>query len=559
MSDSYHFMYNREGELTMKHVSIINDQLCITFPYDASTVEQVRTLAGRKWNADAKMWNAPTSLQNVEKLQKFGFVLDQSIAEWKKGTVSKQEVKTIETIPGLQRELYPFQKYGVSFLQSRSGRALLADEMGLGKTAQALAWLQLNPKVRPVVIVCIASLKLNWEREIQMWLPSGTTVQIVSGKKSTSRGVSLSSDIMIVNYEILQSWVESIRKRKVRCVIIDEAHAIKNPRTIRTKAVKDLTNGIPHVLALTGTPIVNKPVEAFPLLNILAPKTFPSFWHYAQRYCNAQNSRFGWDFSGASNTAELHTLLTSTVMLRRKKQDVLKELPPKVKTVVPMELKNRKEYDEVEKDLIEYLRDIDPERAERAKKAEVLVKIEVLKQLSIAGKMTGCIEWIENYLQQNGKLVVFTTHTRTIDTLMEKFRGIAVKVDGSVTGINRQKAVDEFQTNGNVKLFVGNIKAAGMGITLTVASSICFLEYSYVPGDHIQAEDRIHRIGQTNSVNIYYLVARNSIEEMLVRLLNKKSQTIERILDGKPVGEGSVFSQLVKELSGKRNPEPKSA
>ena len=367
-------------------------------------------------------------------------------------------------------------------------------EMGLGKTAVALSWLHLHPEIKPVIVVCTSSLKLNWEREVHLWmndvLPS---VHILYGKNG--KGLP-KADLYIVNYDILQAWLPELLKIAPKAIVCDEATAIKERTAQRTKAVKELCKGVPHVLMLTGTPIVNRPAEAFNMLNIISPARFPSFFHYAKEFCGAFRSRWGWDFSGASNLDKLHEKLQH-VMVRRLKSEVLQDLPEKRRAIVPLEIVNRKEYRRAEEDFVGWLRDKgDKVRAESASRAEALVSIEGLKQLTISGKLETCLDWIADFLETGEKLIVFATHKRTIDAVMQRFGELAVKVDGSVTGEDRQLAVDRFQTDTSVRLFVGNIQAAGVGITLTAASNVAFLELGWSPGIHEQAEDRCILEGQ---------------------------------------------------------------
>jgi SWI/SNF-related matrix-associated actin-dependent regulator 1 of chromatin subfamily A len=240
-------------------------------------------------------------------------------------------------------------------------------------------------------------------------------------------------------------------------------------------------------------------------------------------------------------------------MVRRKKAEVLPDLPEKLYSYIPMELENAKEYFEVEEDFIRYLRkEKGSEAAEKAGKAEHLTRIETLKQLSIKGKMKASIQWIRDFLGENGnKLVVFAVHKTTIDALMKEFKDEAVKVDGSVSAVKRDEAVTAFQEDPKVKLFVGNIQAAGTGLTLTAASSVAFLELPWTPGELKQAEDRCHRIGQKNTVNVYYLLADETIEVAIAELLDEKRKVLEAVLDGKDVEEGTLLNDLMKKYAEK--------
>ena len=520
----------------------------IDFPFDRDILEKVKTLQNRRFHSEPadKYWSCPLTLDAVEKLLIWGFELCQKLQEFhQKVNTPKQTLSSSEiNIPGLLKELFPFQKKGVAFIDAKNGRALIGDEMGLGKTAQALAWLQLHPEKRPVVIVVPASLKLNWAKEAKIWMPN-PKIQILSGTKTT---IPIIGEIIIVNYDILPHWQKTLSDILPKVLILDEAHYCKNNSAHRTKAVKMLAKKIPHILALTGTPIVNRPVELYNAIHMIDKTIAPSFWHYTQRYCGARHNGFGWDFSGATNTDELHKKLTSTIMLRRLKKDVLTELPDKIYAYTPIELDNQKEYAKAEKDFIQFAHEQKgAEAAARASNAQALAEIEGLKQLAVAGKLSHTIEWIRNFIDGNGKLVVMAVHKFVIDRLMAEFKDIAVKIDGSVAGEDRQKAVEEFQNNDKIRLFIGNIKAAGVGLTLTAASTVAFLELPWTPGDLQQAEDRCHRIGQKNSVVVHYLLAVNTIEEKIVRMLDSKRKILDGVLDGKETSQDSLLSQLLNE------------
>ena len=536
----------RKQAILVKYQNSGKPAIKITFPFNKEDLNNVKTLPGRKFHGkeNPKYWTCPLSLDSVEALQEWGFEIDGALKEFlSKSKVQVKEMPEDFEIPGLQMELFPFQKKGVAFIEAKDGRALIADMMGLGKTAQSLAWLQLHAGKRPAIVVVPASLKLNWEREAQMWMEN-PKVQILSGKKVNT---PLIGEIIIVNYDVLKSWMGKLQEIKAQVLIIDEIHFVKNNKAQRTKAIKVLGKRIPHIIGLSGTPIVNRPIEAFNALKLIDDTVMPSFWHYANRYCGAKHNGFGWDFSGASNTEELHQKLTQTIMLRRKKSDVLTELPDKTYSALSVEITNQKEYQTAERNFIAWVREHKGVKAAvKASNAEALAEIEGLKQLCIKGKMKQSVEWIEDFLESGEKLVVFATHKLTINTLMEKFGDRAVKIDGSVSGKARQEAVDRFQDDPSIRLFVGNIKAAGVGITLTAASNVAFLELPWTPGDLSQAEDRCHRIGQKNAVNIYYLLASGTIDEKIASLIDQKRQVLDSVLDGKETESGSLLSELME-------------
>jgi SNF2 family DNA or RNA helicase len=535
----------------------------IVFPYDLDELKRIRELPGRKYHPEDRCWSAPIQAQTLETLIKWGYDLDDKLNLFLKRIKNRAEKIATIGIPELNGTLYPFQNKGVAFIESHKGRALIADEMGLGKTIQALAWLQLHTEKRPAIIIVPASLKLNWQREAETWMPD-PRVEVLYGKTPWETD----GEILIINYDVLPNdyeteisekgrrrkkeipgtgWIDSLIALNPQVIITDECHYYKNNSANRTLGIKKLSKGVPCFLALSGTPIENRPIEIYNAWKIIDPLGCPPWNHFVYQYCAARNNGFGLSIDGASNTEELHQKLSDTIMLRRLKKDVLPDLPDKVRSFVPIQLYNLQEYRAAEVNFIAFVkRTKGDEAADRASNAKAFAEIEGLKQLAVKGKLKESIEWISNFLNIDGKLVVFATHKFVIDALIEKFKDIAVKIDGSVTGVGRQKAVDDFQTNPNIHLFVGNIQAAGVGITLTAASNVAFLELPWTPGGLTQAEDRCHRIGQKDCVNIYYLLAKDTIEEKIANLLDRKRRVLDAVLDGEETEKASLLSELMK-------------
>ena len=514
----------------------------ITFPDDLQTIERVKSLTGRQYHIQNKCWSCPLTLENLEQLEKWDFLISEELQTFMQNSKLRKSEISINGIEGLKGELRQFQKEGVAFIENKKGRVLIGDEMGLGKTIQALAWLQLHRDILPVIIVVPASLKLNWQREYKNWLPDAN-IEVLS----TTNSWKTYADILIINYDVLFAWTEELKKRDPKILILDEVQAIKSNSAKRTKAVKRLAKDIPHIICLSGTPIINRPIEIFNAVKILDPDIFPNYIYFTRHFCNARNNGFGIDVSGHSNTKELHKILTDTIMIRRKKSDVLKELPEKIYSFIPIELDNAKEYDFAEADFIKYIRQQKGEdAANRIKNFEALPKIEALKQLAVKGKLKQVINWIKDFLESDNKLVVFGTHRFVIEELMNEFSKIAVKIDGSTSTLQRQKSVDEFQNDENVRLFIGNIQAAGKGITLTASSNCAIIEFPWSPGELSQAIDRLHRITQKFSVTAYFLFAQNTIEEKIVKILDTKTKILDAVLDGKETEQESLLTEIMK-------------
>ena len=451
---------------------------------------------------------------------------------------------SIMFIPNLQTGLYKYQLEDVLSIDRLNGRVLLASEMGIGKTIEALCYLQLNPTRQPIIVVCPASLKWVWQTQAHQHVNMRS--EVLNGTKPPGGQITNRCPLLIINYEILQYWLPYLRLLCPKVLIIDECHYIKTYRTKRTKAVRALAKSIPHVIAISGTPLTNRPSELWTTLNMLYPQIYPSFFSFAFRYCKPKKLPWGWVYKGAANLGELHRNLKDTMMIRRLKRDVLKELPDKARYVVPLEAENMHEYQRAVTDFITWLSRQSPAKARRARKAEKLVQMGYLKRLAAQLKTKPVLEWIDNFLEESdSKLVLYCIHKNIIDTLYNKYRKISAVVDGSITGRRRMMAVHTFQNDKRIRLFIGNIRAAGVGFTLTAADTLAFVELDFVPGNHTQAEDRIHRIGQKNVASIYYLIAKDTIEENLCQLIQRKQKVLDATLDGGRVAdEFDVFDKL---------------
>lgn len=446
---------------------------------------------------------------------------------------------------------FVYQRKCSAQIEKFNGRALVALEMGTGKTFISLLWARRNPEARPILVICPASLKFTWEREAMVHV--GMCSEVLQGTKVPSNGLLKPRQLIIINYDILHAWFDYLKDLDPQIIIVDEGQYCTNRHAKRTRLVKELCRGAPHVLILSGTPLVNRPSELWPLLNILRPDKYKAFHPFAEAYCQPRLKPWGWTYNGAANLGVLHKNLRRQMMIRLRKKDVLKELPDKRRIVVPIQIENPKEYTFAVKDFIQWLaRRHGKGKARKAIKAEQMTKIGYLKRLAARLKLKAALEWVDCFLSgtTDQKIVLFAVHKPIITALHEKYKGKCVVVDGGVGPKDRQKAVDAFQHNKSIRVFIGNLQAAGVGITLTAASTVAFLEMGWTPGGHAQAEDRIHRISQKNVATIYYLVARGTIEEKLCEIIQKKQQVLEATLDGKGRGDTiDIYDQLEAELS----------
>lgn len=569
----------------MKTATIFENKLRIKIPYeDLLSAKEIAGMKGVYYDRIQDIYEVPLLLQNVDAIKGKGFTFSKSLARWhEERLLEKEERKRgIKRMHGLDVKLRPYQVQGIELIEHFNGRALLADDMGLGKTAQALVWTKIHPEEKPVLIICPGGLKINWEREIRMWIDAEANIQILSGRTTGM----IKGDYVIVNYEILPYWVKEIKKVGFKILLADEVHYIKNSWAKRTKAFKRIAGDMDYIVAISGTPIENKPIEIYNIGVILQPSLFPDYLRFTQRYCAGETGRYGWNVSGASNTKELNRILKEHIMIRRLKSEVAQDLPPKIIANLPLELTNLQEYrkaeyeflqfvkerfdkdllydENFEKELKEYakrhninlenndeltiddIQKIKKTKIEKASMAEMLLKTQALQKLAAEGKMKEAIHWIEDFLESGEKLVVFAINKKVIDMLMNKFGKIAVKIDGSVSNLNRQKAIDMFQNDKNIRLFIGNIKAAGVGITLTAASNIAILQYPWTPGALSQAIDRVHRITQTKKVTVWYILGANTIEEKVLQVLAEKEHIVNEVLDGTQHKEKSMISELLK-------------
>ncbi len=492
--------------------------------------------------ADGAVWIEPDALELLQEIR------EQHARS--AGLVALSSAADAELhVPGLGGELKPFQRAGVSYLLSQR-RAFLADEQGLGKTIEALATLE-AAAAYPAVIVCPASLKLNWLRELRHWLPE-RTVQALAGNGAGDAGgePEPAADITLVNYDILAARLDQLRALQPKALVLDESHYCKNAAAKRTQAVQRLAAEVPRdgfVLALTGTPVINRPAELISQLRILGRlEDFGS------------GVKFGERFRGPDAHLRLHWHLRARCFVRRLKEDVLQQLPAKTRAVVPVELDNESEYRLAERDLVAWLRsqpidlrELDAKVA-AALRAERLVRLNALKLLAARGKLHAALRWIHDFCSSGERLVVFAHHREIQRALLDHFPH-ALHILGKDSHASRDQALQRFQApddGAQNQLIVCSIEVAGQGLTLTRSSNVVFLELDWTPAKHDQAEDRCHRIGQQDAVNAYYLLAAETVDETISTLLERKRAVIGAVTDGREEDEEGLVDALVRELRG---------
>ena len=422
---------------------------------------------------------------------------------------------------------------------------ILADDMGLGKTTSTII-AALESKSKKVLIICPATLKINWKREIENY--SNKSVYIAEGKNFEPN-----HDFVIINYDIIKNFHDTKRKNESQIVsagfdlvVVDEAHYIKNAQAQRTKLINDIVKNVDRLWLLTGTPMTSRPIDYYNLLSLVESPVAKNWMAYVIRYCSGYQFRVGprkvWNVMGASNLEELRDRTTS-LLLRRLKEDVL-DLPDKIITPVYLRLKS-KEYEEV---MGEYYNWYEKNPEESKSLTVQFTKLTKVRQIIANEKILQTIELAENILEQGKKVIIFCNFTDSLNKICEHFGKIAVKLDGSMSKPERQFAVDQFQENDKVKVFVGNIKAAGVGITLTAAEAVIMNDLSFLPSDHAQSEDRAYRYGQKNNVLVYYPIFENTIEGIIYDILNNKKQVIATVM-----GDNQNSADYVEEIMQRIN------
>lgn len=503
--------------------------------------------AGFAWDKQYRMWKtgfAATAAPFAKTEKERAFIAAKAAVEQKtyQASCATWSEFAVPLPPGV--ELKRFQKAGCEFMRDKAS-VLLADQMGLGKTVQAIGvynMLSEGGKFEPrTLIVCPASLKRNWAKELSKWA--------LKARFGIAEGNTMpNTPVVIVNYDIVNRHKALLHEVVWDLVILDECQYLKNNQAQRTQALYGyrFQPGLnaKRKLALTGTPILNRPIEIFSTLKFLQPENWRDKHEFAKRYCDATQTRFGWDYNGASNLEELQVRLRSSLMLRRLKKDVLRELPAKVRQVIEIDpdaagrrvlQKEKALFGEV---LSKQVKDTMTEqeyreliRVMQGGQRVGFEEMSTVRRENAEAKIPAVTDHLKDCLEQEDKVVVFAHHKSVVQALAAEFGKEAVVVDGDTPLEKRQQNVEAFQGNPKVRLFIGNIIAAGTGLTLTAASHVVFAELDWVPGNVTQAEDRCHRIGQTASVLVQHLVLAGSIDAVMAKAIVQKQDVIEQALD----------------------------
>ena len=461
---------------------------------------------------------------------------------------NKVEIAEVDYSKYSHRPPLDHQKTAIEELL-KNKKYILADDMGLGKTTSTII-ASLETGAKKILIICPASLKINWQREYQLY--SDKTSYVCEGKN-----YSEDADIVIMNYDIIKNFHDSkdpknslMLKTNFDLVIIDEAHYIQNVQAQRTKLINDLVKNIERLWLLTGTPMTSRPINYFNLLSLVDSPVAKNWMAYVIRYCAGYQFRVGprkvWNVTGASNLEELRDRTGATV-LRRLKEDVL-DLPDKIITPVYLRLRSRN-YEEL---MGEYYNWYEKNPEESKNLSIQFTKLTQVRQLIADEKTQHTIELAENIIEQGKKVIIFYNFTHSLEIIYNHFGKAAVRLDGSMSKLQRQDAVDRFQEDEKVKVFVGNIKAAGVGITLTAAEAVIMNDLSFLPSDHSQSEDRAYRYGQKNNVLVYYPIFDNTIEGIIYDILNNKKRIIATVMGDGAQDETNIVEEILNSINRKK-------
>lgn len=521
---------------------------------------------GFQWNGTMKAWTTDDKEKALRLRHKFDEVAKAAVEidekkqeESRASSGGDKPVNENYYVPvPAGKTMRPYQIAGVEFIMARKN-TLLADQMGVGKTCTAIGAINKTENPRRVLVVCPASLKLNWLKELKMWLVNPATIKVLYSKgqhlvEDINGGKEGGLEVVVVNYDILDRFDLT---ENWDIMILDECHVLKNKSAKRTVAVfgggKSRKKAIPasKIIGLTGTPVQNRPSELWSILRGLDGERWTSsLWQkFHVRYCAAVNTRFGWDTSGASNLDELNKLLRGTIMMRRTKSQVLKEMPAKSRKTT--ELETTKEIRKLlaTEEALQYIVDVGVRNADPAKLAAIQEYLDdrteidsdkektVIGELAKVRRMVGEIkaplvaEYVEELLEGGQEKVVVFAHHKTVVNILQValHKYGVVKLVGDTPDKVRQQSVDLFQGEGGPRVFIGSIQAAGVGITLVRSSYSVFAEVDWVPGNLEQAEDRTHRIGQNEAVTIDYVIFAGSCDTVMIDAVESKKEVISEI------------------------------
>lgn len=549
-------------------VTFDENWIWLGFPYERVWITAVKKVPGVTWDAKTKSWKVPLSgaSEALAFCDRFGLAVPQNLLAFAEEQATKSAALVAASratnadvdVAGLP--LLGYQRAGVSYALNAK-RCLIADDMGLGKTIQSIATVE-SGGAYPVVVVCPPSLVLNWKAEYAKWLPERTVACVTDRKTFPERG---SYDVVVLGWSNIAHWVEQVKSHV--SYIFDESHYAKSYDAKRTKAaIKAAKTASPdgYVLALTGTPVTNKPAEYAPQLEIIGRLTdFGGKMGFYRRYCDAFRDRWGhWHFEGNSNLDELNDKLRATCYVRRVKEQVLDDLPPVTHApmIIAGESGPMNEYAKAEADIVAWFVERAAEIARelgspvgsakvRARMAaesnEHLVRLSVLRRLAAKAKMKSVVEWVEQVVGESRKVVIAAHHREIVDALAHQFGGLKIQGGMSVEEVEEHKAKFQSLPVDKAPVIVLSIQAAKTGHTLTAAQDVLFVELPWTPADVDQTYSRCHRLGQSGSVTATYMLAAGTVDEDIYGVVERKRSVVDAAIEGGDGGRGSVASSLV--------------
>ncbi|KAI5151265.1 SWI/SNF-related matrix-associated actin-dependent regulator of chromatin subfamily A-like protein 1 [Enteropsectra breve] len=496
--------------------SLISPQKILAKPSNKVISSLLSGLEGSVYDLKANEWTF-----KEEHYEKLAHELSKTKIEYEKipaGTLRllRRPQHQLEfTLEGdIYDRLMDFQREGVLFGLSRNGRLLLADDMGLGKTIQALAIAYFYRIEFPLLIIAPASLLGNWSDSIKRFLNEEATV--------VQEKADLGNKITIVSYNLASSLIEYLKYHSYGVIICDECHYLKSLTSKRTKGLLPILQKASRLIMVSGTPATSRPLELYPIISALDKTAFPTFGEYGMRYCNGRKIGHFWDYRGCTNAQELSIALERSFMIRRVKDSVLGQLPKKFRKHIILDTCS-----------VNY-RDLEKRVYALGEQAESTLLTDF--QNAVGLKKAAVVKYVDQILGKNIKTVVFAHHQEMLNELEDfvKQKGIGyIRIDGATPGAKRNIAVENFQKVDGIKIAILSITACSTGLTLTEGKAVIFAELYWNPGTLLQAEDRIHRIGQKDNVDIHYLVAKGTVDEIVWPHIIKKLNVLESLNIGK--------------------------
>ncbi|KAF3426474.1 hypothetical protein E2986_04604 [Frieseomelitta varia] len=521
--------FGEKSCITGKCYMITDERFTLeTSSYFPSFIETIKTIPSRLYDMKTKQWNFLLKDYETVMEKAINFKSDIQITGlpntvlqiFRKNDTSNTKNALSDIDPQLVKNLMPFQREGIWYIYiiynsikfiifsygiSRGGRCMIADDMGLGKTIQALGIAHYFRKNWPILIVVPASIRYQWAEAIYTFLPSIPTHYI--HQFANTKDFIDNNKIVITTYDLLVRALDTFERKMFGFIILDESHALKSVKTARFKAAKSIAKGARHVVLLSGTPALSKPLELYSQINLIMPN-FMGFQEYGIRYCAGEKTLFGWDFNGSSNTQELQLLLKRTCIIRRLKNEILNQLPAKKRQVIILDSELIKTGTEQMKAMSTKLE----------RNLNVLLKRE--------------LDYISKLFARKQKCIIFAHHHNVMNAVCKVAESMDIKfikIDGKTSAEHRKCQIDEFQNCDNCTAAILSITAANTGITLTAAKLVVFAELFWNPGILCQAEDRVHRIGQDKDVIIQYLIAKQTADDYLWPLIQKKMNVLNKV------------------------------